>query len=121
MPLDHVTLPTRRFTETVEFLERVLEFPKLDAPDGLPMRSAWFDVGNNQAIHILEADGAQPALEDREFGRHVALCFPHARWLRIRSRLEHAGIEIIEPIRKSKTSRFFVSDPNGYCFEIVRR
>ena len=119
MALDHVTLPTRQFDATVEFLSQVLEFPEIESPSDVSMRACWFEVGDGQAIHVLEIERAPDTQAEREFGRHVAFRFPHARWLRLKSQLERHSIEIIPPRRPSSTSRFFICDPNGYCFEFI--
>lgn len=121
MSLDHVTVPTRSFDATVDFLKRVLELPTIEAPTDVPMRASWFDVGNGQAVHVLEVNDPVETTGDREFGRHVAFRFPLARWLRIKNQLERENVEIVAPIRPSPKSRFFVHDPNGYCFEFVVR
>ena len=119
MPINHVTLPTNNFDTTVDFMSRVLELPVAEHPTNVPMRTAWFEVAKGQSIHVVEVAELGPINNEREFGRHVALSFPHARWLRIKNQLERAGFKIIAPLRESKTSRFFVYDPNGYCFELV--
>jgi catechol 2,3-dioxygenase-like lactoylglutathione lyase family enzyme len=125
MAFDHVTLPTREFDATVKFVERVLEFPRIAAPENLPIRAAWYDVGDYQQLHVLErvepdVAAARPASED-EFARHIAFRFPQARWLRIRNQLAAKHVDIIPPKRESDVSRFFVLDPNGYCLEFVCR
>ena len=121
MPLDHVTVPTRSFDATVDFFTRVLELPQIEHPTDIPMRARWFDVGNSQALHVLEVTENIEVANEREFGRHIAIGVPLARWLRIKHQLERENIEMAPPIRESKTSRFFVYDPNGYCFEFVVR
>jgi len=119
MTLAHVTLPTRRFDETVEFFETVLEFPRVLPPDEIAMRAMWFQIGRDEQIHVLEIDGVPDPVADGEFGRHVALRLRQARWLHIRDRLTAANFQIIAPQRQSRENRFFVLDPNGYCFEFV--
>jgi catechol 2,3-dioxygenase-like lactoylglutathione lyase family enzyme len=119
MPINHVTLPTRSFDATVDFMSRVLELPATEHPKNVPSRCAWFEVAQGQSIHVVELNELGPVSNEREHGRHVALSFPHARWLRIKNQLERANVEIIAPERESKMSRFFVYDPNGYCFELV--
>jgi catechol 2,3-dioxygenase-like lactoylglutathione lyase family enzyme len=121
MSLDHVTLPTRSFEATVDFFARVVELPVIDHPTDIPMRASWFDVGSGQAVHVVEIKELTETALEREFGRHVAFRFPLARWLRIKNQIEREHIEIVPPIRESNVSRFFVYDPNGYCFEFLVR
>ena len=121
MPIDHVTVPTRSFDATIDFLSRVLELPEIEHPGDIPMRAVWFDVGSGQSVHVLEVAEGSDRSGDREFGKHIAFLFPLPRWLRIKNQLEREKIEIVKPVRETKTSRFFVYDPNGYCFEFVAR
>jgi catechol 2,3-dioxygenase-like lactoylglutathione lyase family enzyme len=121
MPLDHVTVPTQCFDATVDFFSRIVEFPLIDRPTDIPLRACWFDAGNGQAVHIVEIEDQTETATEREFGRHVAFNFPLARWLRIKNQLEREHIEIVPPLRHSTVSRFFVYDPNGYCFEFLVR
>ena len=119
MPISHVTLPTKSFDATLNFFSKVLEFPIIEHPKDIAMRAAWFDVGDGQAVHVLEVEELESLRNEREFGRHIAFLFPHARWLRIKNQLERAGFEVVAPLRESNASRFFVHDRNGYCFEFV--
>lgn len=121
MSIDHATVPTRSFEATVDFFIRVLELPTIDAPTDIPMRAAWFDVGNGQSVHVLEVPDQMETANEREFGRHIAFRFPLARWLRIKNQLERENVQIVLPLRPSTKSRFFIYDPNGYCFEFVVR
>jgi catechol 2,3-dioxygenase-like lactoylglutathione lyase family enzyme len=90
-------------------------------PSNIPFKAAWFDVGGDQAIHVLEVEDFCVPAGDREYGRHLAFAFPESQWTRIQQQLEQAGVEKIDPLRDSGGHRFFVRDPNGYCFEFVCR
>ena len=121
MAFDHLTLATKLFDRTVDFVGNVLEFRKLEHPGNIHVRAAWFEVAPQQAIHVLEIDDVEQPGSDREFGRHVALRFPEDCFNRVRARIQDAGLEIIPPERPASHERFFVRDPNGHCFEFVCR
>ena len=120
MSLAHLTLPSREVAATAAFLEKTLGYARDPLPENAVGEAVWFNIGNGQQLHVLHVDGFQVSPFEREFGRHVALFFPRARFDTLKQTLRDHGAELIDPLRATPFERFFFREPvNGYVFEII--
>lgn len=119
MPIAHLTLATRDVESTRRFFTEALGWPPIDRPGNIAMHAAWLDMGEGQELHLLEVDGFEPSPFEREYGRHVAVRFPHGEYPALKARLTRLGAELIAPLRPTTFERFFFRTPEGYVFEVV--
>ena len=120
MSLAHLTLPSREVAATAAFLEKTLGYPRDPLPENAVGDAVWFNIGNGQQLHVLHVEGFEVSPFEREFGRHVALFFPRARFETLKQTLRNHGAELIDPLRATPFARFFFKEPvNGYVFEII--
>jgi catechol 2,3-dioxygenase-like lactoylglutathione lyase family enzyme len=119
MALCHVTLATRDIDGTREFFATALGWRPIYRPSNIPMRAAWLEVAPGQEIHLIEVADYEPSPFEREYGRHMAVAFPHREFPALKERLTRLGAEIIDADRPTPFERFFFRDPNGYVIEVV--
>ena len=120
MSLAHLTLPSREVAATAAFLEKTLGYARDPLPENAVGDAVWFNLGNGQQLHVLHVAGFEVSPYEREFGRHVALFFPRARFETLKQTLRDHGAELIDPLRATPFERFFFREPvNGYVFEII--
>ena len=122
MTLAHLTLPSRDVTASAAFIETTLGLARDPLPANAAGDAVWFNLGNGQQLHVLHVDRFEVSPFEREFGRHVALFVPRAKFETLKQTLRDHGAELIDPLRATSFARFFFKEPvNGYVFEIVER
>ena len=120
MSLAHLTLATRDVEKTASFFEATLGYQRDPVPANVMDPAVWLNIGNNQQIHLIHVDGFEVSPFEREFGRHVAVFFPLARFAWLKQAIVERGGEIIEPLRATPFERLFFREPvNGYVFEVI--
>ena len=120
MSLAHLTLPTRTVEKTAAFFERTLGYRRLAVPTNSPVELVWLDLGRGQEMHVFYVESFSVSPFENEFGRHVAVFYPLAKFDELKRRLEAEGAQIFLPIRPTPFERFFFREPiNGYVFEVI--
>ena len=120
MTLAHLTLATRDVEKTALFLEQTLGYARDPVPGNVMDPAVWLNIGNAQQIHLIYVEGFAVSPFEREFGRHVAIYHPLARFEQLKQAIVQRGGELIEPLRTTPFMRFFFRDPvNGYVFEVI--
>lgn len=120
MRLAHFTLATSQVERTARFFDNTFGFGRKAVPANSPIEVAWLDIGAGQEMHLLHVEGFGVSAFEGEFGRHVALCYPGARFAELKARLIAEGATLIEPGRATPFERFFFREPvNGYVFEVI--
>jgi catechol 2,3-dioxygenase-like lactoylglutathione lyase family enzyme len=120
MSLAHLTLATRDVEKTASFFEATLGYHRDPIPANVVDPAVWLNVGNGQQIHLIHVDGFEVSPFEREFGRHVAVFFPRARFPWLKQAIVERGGAIIEPLRDTPFERLFFREPvNGYVFEVI--
>ena len=122
MSLAHLTLATRDVEKTAVFFEETLGYRRDAVPGNVMDPAVWLNVGNDQQIHLIHVEGFEVSPFEREFGRHVAVFFPRARFAWLKQAIVERGGEIIEPLRATPFERLFFREPvNGYVFEVIEQ
>jgi catechol 2,3-dioxygenase-like lactoylglutathione lyase family enzyme len=120
MTLAHLTLATRDVEKTALFLEQTLGYARDSVPGNVMDPAVWLNIGHAQQIHLIYVEGFEVSPFEREFGRHVAVYHPLARFEELKQAIVQRGGELIEPLRTTPFARFFFRDPvNGYVFEVI--
>jgi catechol 2,3-dioxygenase-like lactoylglutathione lyase family enzyme len=119
MPFAHLTLATRDVNRTRSFFEQTLGWARINRPANIDVPAAWLEIAPGQELHIIEIPDFAPSAHEREYGRHVAITYPHAEFERLQARLREHGAEVIPALRATPFARFFFRDPNGYIFEVI--
>ncbi|HTU26527.1 MAG TPA: VOC family protein [Pirellulales bacterium] len=119
MAVCHFTLATTDIERTKEFFASALGWRPIHRPNNIPYPAAWLDAGPGMELHLIEVDDFRASPFEREYGRHIAVAFPHAEFPALKERLVRHGAELFAADRPTPFDRFFFRDPNGYVFEIV--
>jgi catechol 2,3-dioxygenase-like lactoylglutathione lyase family enzyme len=119
MSLAHITLATRDVARASAFFAETLGWRSIARPGNIGRPSAWLALAPGVELHLVEDHEFEPSRFEQEFGRHVAVTFPLARFAELRARLTARGATLIDPIRETPFRRFFFRDPDGYVFEVV--
>jgi catechol 2,3-dioxygenase-like lactoylglutathione lyase family enzyme len=119
MSICHVTLATSDLNRTRQFFASALGWRSINRPNNIAFPAAWLEAGPGMEVHLIELADFRPSPFEREYGRHIAVSFPHAEFPALKERLQGLGAELIAADRPTPFDRFFFRDPNGYIFEIV--
>ena len=119
MPFAHFTLATRDVKRTSRFFQDVFDWEPITRPGNIEIIADWLSIGPGQEMHLLEVADFEPSPFEREFGRHIALAWPEARFGELKERLVAHGAELVPVERETPFERIFFRDPNGYVFEVV--
>ena len=119
MPFAHFTLATRDVKRTSRFFQDVFDWEPIIRPGNIDVVADWLSIGPGQEMHLLEVAGFEPSPFEREFGRHIALAWPEAKFGELKERLVAHGAELVPPERETPFERIFFRDFNGYVFEVV--
>ena len=120
MSFAHLTLPSLQVARTAAFLEETLEYTRDPLPDNIPFETVWLNIGRGQQIHVFYVEGFAVSRFEEEFGRHVAVFYPLAKFEGLKQRLRDRGATILAPLRATPFERFFFREPiNGYLFEVI--
>ena len=119
MAVAHITLATRNVRQSKDFFALTLGWKPIDRPNNIAMPAAWLGIARGQELHLIEVADFETSPFEREYGRHIAVSYPHTEFATLKVRLASAGAELIEPLRPTEFERFFFRDPNGYIFEVV--
>ncbi|HYT69025.1 MAG TPA: VOC family protein [Vicinamibacterales bacterium] len=122
MSLAHLTLASRDVERTASFFEQTLGYSRDPLPGNVVGETVWLNIGRGQQMHVLYAEGFEVSAFEAEFGRHVAVYYPRARFDALKERLVRHGAVLIDPLRATPFERFFFREPvNGYVFEVIEQ
>lgn len=112
--IHHVQLamPEGGEPRAIAFYEGLLGIPRVDKPAHLAVRGGcWFESGSVR-VHLGVEEGFRPARK-----AHPALVV--AGLASLRSRLEKAGVEVVEDQPLAGYQRIYVDDPFGNRLELL--
>jgi catechol 2,3-dioxygenase-like lactoylglutathione lyase family enzyme len=118
--IHHVALLCADVERTVRFYQEVLEFPLTEIFENRDFRGSnhfFFDIGNGNLLAFFDLPGLdlRPYAEVLGGLHHLAISVEPARWERLRSNLEQAGVDYQ---LESGTSVYF-RDPDGARLELI--
>jgi catechol 2,3-dioxygenase-like lactoylglutathione lyase family enzyme len=119
MAIAHITLATRDVARASAFFAEALGWRPISRPGNIGRSSAWLAIETGVELHLVEVPEFEPSPFEQEFGRHIAVAFPLAKFPALQERLVARGATLIDPIRETPFRRFFFRDPDGYVFEVV--
>ncbi len=118
--ITHIAVYVSSLKQSGDFYRNVLEFKEIDEPfkDGL---HAWFDIGNNVSLHIIEAPW-----EPVTINKINHLCFSVPDMDAFIANLNEQDVEFEDwPGNKNKINirpdgikQIYLRDPDGYWIEI---
>ena len=118
--ITHIAVYVSNLKQSAEFYGDVLKFNEIEEPfkDGL---HAWFDIGNNVQLHIIEADW-QPIT----INKINHLCFSIPVMKDFIANLENYKVAFEDwpgeqgqiTIRPDGIQQIYLKDPDGYWIEI---
>lgn len=116
----HVALLSSDVERTIRFYQEVLEFPLTDLFENRDYRGSthfFFDLGNGNALAFFDFPDLELGPYREVLGglHHLAIAVSHAHWLRVKARLEAAGIEYLDVGGRS----LYFRDPDGTRLELI--
>jgi catechol 2,3-dioxygenase-like lactoylglutathione lyase family enzyme len=104
---------------TIAFYQGLLEFPLTDLFQNRDYEGSthfFFDIGNGNTIAFFDFPGLGLGPYQEVLGghHHLAISMPHENWVRMRAKLDDAGVDYWE----HKTSLYF-TDPDGLRLELL--
>ncbi len=116
--LHHVSLLVADTRRALDFYQGILGLRPSDKRPDLGYPGAWFELGQGQAIHLLQLPNPDPGRGRPEHGgrdRHVAFLVGDLNALQ--AALEAAGV----PYTRSGSGRraIFCRDPDGNALELI--
>ncbi|HEY9475782.1 MAG TPA: VOC family protein [Mycobacteriales bacterium] len=118
--LHHVALVSSDVERTVRFYQELLEFPLTEIFENRDYAGSnhfFFDIGNGNLLAFFDFPGLDLGPYSEVLGglHHVAISVPEQKWLRLREKLDQAGVEYQS---ESGTSIYF-RDPDGARLELI--
>jgi lactoylglutathione lyase len=118
--ITHLAVYVEDLKRSADFYSDVFDFQELDEPfkDGL---HAWFDIGNNIALHIIEAPW-----EPVTINKNNHICFSIPDMSGFIENLNNLKVEFEDwpgnkgkiNIRPDGVKQIYIRDPDGYWIEI---
>ncbi|HEY9390713.1 MAG TPA: VOC family protein [Mycobacteriales bacterium] len=118
--LHHVALVSSDVERTVRFYQELLEFPLTEIFENRDYAGSnhfFFDIGNGNLLAFFDFPDLDLGPYSEVLGglHHVAISVPEEKWLRLRDKLDKAGVEYQS---ESGTSIYF-RDPDGARLELI--
>lgn len=116
--IDHISLHVGNLSKSAEFYGKFLNLKPVKRPN-FDFNGAWFAIGDQQQIHLIE--GRKGKVDSHNRGNHFAVYTDEIEL--VLSRLNTLGWTNFKPIkdRIDGYRHFFVIDPDGYYIEIVEK
>ena len=115
--LHHTSLMISDLEASLNFYKNIIGLTQMQRPP-LPFAGAWFQLGENQQLHIIDLKNIDPTTGRPEHGgkdRHVALTTNG--FAEIKQRLDTNNITY--SMSKSGRQALFVRDLDGNAIEII--
>ncbi len=114
--LNHVALQVSNVGKSMFFYEKILGLKKLESRPLFDFNGAWFDLGNNSSLHLIE--GLLGRVNSNSRGSHFAIEIKSIK--ETETYLKNKNIDCSDTkIRQDGASQIFIIDPDGYCIEFV--
>jgi len=115
--LHHSSLMISDLEVSINFYTQMIGLQQMERPDlGFP--GAWFQLGENQQLHIIKLPNMDPTSGRPEHGgrdRHVALTVND--FDTVRNTLDKNGV--VYSMSKSGRKALFIRDPDANAIEII--
>jgi len=117
--LHHSSLMISDLEPSIKFYTDIVGLQRMERPDlGFP--GAWFQLGENQQLHIIKLPNMDPTTGRPEHGgrdRHVALTVDD--FDAVRKTLDEKNV--FYSMSKSGRNALFLRDPDANAIEIIGR
>ena len=115
----HQALISSDVERTIDFYQGLLEFPLTELFENRDYEGSthfFFDIGNGNALAFFDFPGLGLEEYQEVLGghHHLAISMPHDNWVRIKQKLEDAGV----PTWEHQTSVYFTG-PDGERLELL--
>src|SRR4051795_7775874 len=116
----HVALISSDVETTVDFYQRLLEFPLTEMFENRDYGGSthfFFDIGNGNALAFFDLPGLGVGDYAEVLGglHHLAISMPPDRWQRVKDKLGDAGVEYAHV----DGSSLYFCDPDGARIELI--
>ena len=111
---NHVALHVRDLSTSARFYTDVLALPTVAIPDNVRSNQAWFNLGNDQQIHLI-AGRTEEIVNDRN-GTHIALFVNSIG--KAEQYLRRRNLPYTKQTGPDNQPQLFITDPDGYVFEL---
>jgi catechol 2,3-dioxygenase-like lactoylglutathione lyase family enzyme len=111
---NHLALHVKDIQVAAQFYGDVLGLERIPVPDNLKAIRAWFKIGPDQQIHLL--DGRTETIVHDRNGSHFALFVESME--RAEAFLKTRKIPYHLQVRFDGVKQIYFSDPDGYLLEL---
>ena len=114
---NHYTISVHDVDISIKYYRDILGLKTIKRPS-FDFRGAWFDVGNQVQLHLIE-DVEIQIIPSGSRSLHFAFHVENVRTFH--DNLLNKGIEIVHNIkaRPDGVLQFYITDPDGYFIEIT--
>ena len=121
LELDHSTIQVKDIVITAEFYKTILQLKELDTPWPDNPMIRFFEIGNNQQLHIAQVDFGEVKLN-----KAIHIAFAVKNFDGYLKYLNNKGIEYSNfkgeskkvQLRPDGVHQIYFQDPDGYWIEI---
>lgn len=111
---NHIALHVKDLPKSTRFYADTLGLLPVEVPDSLKPVRSWFQLGNNQMIHLL-AGRTEPVVNDRN-GGHFALFVKSIDETLVFLKKNKMWYHL--QVRFGGVKQIYIADPDGYLIEI---
>ncbi len=116
----HVALLCTDVERTIQFYQNLLEFPLTDVFENRDYKGSthfFFDIGHGNTIAFFDFPGLDLGAYQEVLGglHHLALSMEPAKWERIKTKLDAAGVAY-----QQVGGSLYFRDPDGTRLELIR-
>jgi catechol 2,3-dioxygenase-like lactoylglutathione lyase family enzyme len=118
--LHHAAVLCSDVEQTVRFYQELLEFPLTDIFENRDYKGSnhfFFDIGNGNLLAFFDFPGLDlgPYAEVLGGLHHIAISVEPAKWERLKSKLDEAGV----PYQMESGTSVYFRDPDGTRVELI--
>ena len=118
--LHHVAVLCADVERTIRFYQDVLEFPLTEIFENRDYKGSnhfFFDIGNGNLLAFFDFPGLDlgPYAEVLGGLHHMAISVEPAKWERLKSKLDDAGV----PYQMESGTSIYFRDPDGARMELI--
>ncbi|HEX2361020.1 MAG TPA: VOC family protein, partial [Jiangellaceae bacterium] len=118
--LHHAAVLCSDVEQTIRFYQDLLEFPLTDIFENRDYQGSnhfFFDIGNGNLLAFFDFPGLDlgPYAEVLGGLHHLAISVDPARWERLKSKLDEAGV----PYQMESGTSVYFRDPDGTRVELI--
>lgn len=117
LKLDHYSIYCFDLEQSIKFYTQVLRLKSKTRPS-FDFPGHWFDIGNDQELHLIS--GRKEQKENLPMSRNIHQAYKTTEIEQFNKHLDSLNISKIGPKKRPDgITQIFIQDPDGYWIEIT--